>query len=289
MADSLDTYGANIAKLLSKAKTKVKDTFVPSYPVDWGSREGLSAAMDPVRKITGSPLGLAAGLGLAGAGLGYGLWRNIVQTGGSLGRYPIRRITGMTDEEYDEAMDEFASDNRYKWLIPGALATLLGGGYLALKFNPNQEGYGLTKWVPKTASLKKEADELWSYGGFVPEIDFSRVVNARDARSMFTNDPQLQNDPYVRNTGLSIINSAVNRSGYTNPTLGNIYDAARDKEKSKLSWAGVTNVAANTMLANATAHLFTGALGAVMPLSADTKRNIIDAGTWAAAITSILN
>lgn len=277
----------------SPAKRSLVDTLATlpadKKSVNWGSREGISAALDPIRKITGSPLGLAAGLGLAGAGLGYGLWRNIVQTGGSLGRIPIKRMTGMSDEEYDAAMEELADDKRYKWLIPGALATILGGGYLALRANPNQKHYGLTSWVPKTASLHKEADELWSYGGYVPDIDFSQVINARDAKSMFTNDPQLQNDPYVRNTGLAIINSAASRAGYINPTLGDIYDAARDKEKSKLSWAGVTNVAANTMLANATAHLFTSALGAVMPLSADTKRNIIDAGTWAAAITSILN
>lgn len=251
-------------------------------------RDTISKVLDPVRKYTGSPLDLAAGIGLIGAGFGYGLWNNLVNTGGSLGRYPIRKMTGMTDDEYDDAIKELATNSGYKWLIPGALAALLGGGYLAIKANPNQKHYGLTSWVPKTASLHKEADELWSYGGYVPEIDFSQVINARDAKSMFTNDPQLQNDPYVRNSGIAIINSAASNAGYVNPTLGDIYDAARDKEKSKLSWAGVTNVAVNTMLANATAHLFTSALGAVVPLSKETKRNIIDAGTWATAITSIL-
>jgi hypothetical protein len=193
-----------------------------------------------------------------------------------------------TNEEYDAAMEELASDNRYRWIIPAAIGTILGGGYLGLRYNPNLEGKGLTKWIPKAASLNKEADELWSYGGYVPKIDFSQTINARDAKSMFTNDPRLRDDPYVRNSGLSIINSAVNNAGYVNPTLGNIYDSARDKTQSKLSWAGVTNVAANTMLANATAHLFTSAIGAVVPLSDDAKRTIIDAGTWAAAITSIL-
>jgi hypothetical protein len=254
----------------------------------WDTREGFSNGLDKVRGAVMSPIGLGVGLGLAGAGLGYGLWRNIVQTGGSLGRIPIRKMTGMSDEEYDQAMEELASDKRYKWIIPGALATLLGGGYLAIRANPNQKHYGLTSWSPKTASLHKEADELWSYGGYVPDIDFSQVINANSAKSMFTNDPAINKDPYVMNTGVAIINSASNKAGYSNPTLGNIYDSTSEKMKKKLSWAGVTDVAANTMLANATAHLFTSALGAVMPLSDDMKRNIIDAGTWAAAITSIL-
>lgn len=252
------------------------------------NRDTISKWFDPVRKNIASPTIMATGLGLAGAGLGVGLWENIVETGGSLGRYPIRKMTGLSNAEYDQAMEELATDDRYRWLIPSALGFMLGGGYLALRNNPNQEQGGRHTWIPKAASASYNGDELWTYGGFVPEIDFSKVVNAKDAKSMFTNDPNIVSNPYVLNTGLAIINSASNKAGYVNPTLGDIYDAARDKEKSKLSWAGVTEVAANTMLANATAHLFTGALGSVLPLSADTKRNIIDAGTWATAITSIL-
>ena len=275
-------------KSMAQGLTRKPVEWPPKKPVNWLSREGVSKALDPVRKYTMSPIGLGVGLGLAGAGLGYGLWRNVVETGGSLGRIPIRKMTGMSDDEYDQAMEELAEDKRYKWLIPGALATLLGGGYLALRANPNQKSYGLTSWAPKTASLNKEADELWSYGGYVPDIDFSQIVNANAAKQMFTNDPQIQKDPYVMNTGIAIINNAANKAGYNNPTLGNIYDSTAEKMKKKLSWAGVTEVAANTMLANATAHLFTSALGAVVPLSNETKRNIIDAGTWATAITSIL-
>jgi hypothetical protein len=175
-------------------------------------------------------------------------------------------------------MEEIANDNRYKWIIPGALATLLGGGYLALRY-PGP--------YTKFASQDKQADELFSYGGYVPEINFHQIVNAGQAKELFSNDPNLKNDPYVKHMGLSIINDAANRAGYTNPTLGNIYDSTVNKIKSKLSWQGVTGIAANTMLANATAHLFTSALGAVVPLPKEVKRKIIDAGTWAAAATSI--
>ena len=256
--------------------------------INWLSREGLSAIAQPIRRVAGSPLGLGIGIGALGFGLGSGLWKNIIQTGGSLGRYPLKKLTGMSDEEYDEAMEDLAHDNRYRWLIPGAIGLMLGGGYLYSKDNFRQEGRGLFSWTPKTASMHKQADELFSYGGYVPDLDFSQVINAGKARDMFSNDPNLQNDPYVRNMGISIINDAARRAGFVNPTLGNIYDSTANKIKSKLSWQGVTGIAANTMLANATAHLFTSALGAVMPLSNDAKRNIIDAGTWATAITSIL-
>lgn len=252
------------------------------------SRESISKALDPVRARVKSPAILAAGLGLAGAGLGIGLWENIIETGGSLGRYPIRQLTGMSNAEYDQAVEGLATDERYRWLIPTAIGALLGGGYFASKYNTNQVGHGQHNWAPKTAALHKQADELFRYGGYVPDIDFSQTINANRAKSMFSNDPQLQDDPYVMNTGLAIINDATRRAGYSNPTLGNIYDSTTQKIKNKLSWAGVTDIAANTMLANATAHLFTGALGAVMPLSDDAKRNLIDAGTWATAVTSIL-
>ena len=252
------------------------------------TRDSISKFLDPVRARIKSPAILATGLGLAGAGLGVGLWENIIETGGSLGRYPIRKMTGMSNAEYDQAMEELAFNDKYRWLIPSALGAILGGGYLASKYNTNQVGHGIHNWAPKTASLNKEADELWSYGGYVPEINFSQVINANKAKSMFTNDPQIAANPYLRNTGISIINAASNQAGFVNPTLGNIYDSTAQKVKKKLSWAGVTDIAANTMLANATAHLFTGALGAIMPLSDTAKRAIIDGGTWYTAVKSIL-
>lgn len=252
------------------------------------TNKDVSKFLDSVRSRIKSPAILATGLGLAGAGLGIGLWENIIETGGSLGRYPIKKMTGMSDAEYNQAMEDLATDDRYRWLVPSALGAILGGGYLAFRHNQNQVGNGVHNWAPKTASLHKAADELWSYGGYVPDIDFSQVINANSAKSMFTNDPSINKDPYVMNTGIAIINSAANKAGYSNPTLGNIYDSTSEKMKKKLSWAGVTDVAANTMLANATAHLFTGALGAVMPLSDDMKQNIIDAGTWGTAIINIL-
>jgi hypothetical protein len=252
------------------------------------TRADVSKALDTVRKYTMSPLGLGIRLGAVGAGLGYATWDDIVNTGGSLGRWPIKKLTGMSDDDYDEAMDELKQDNRYKWILPSTLGAILGGGYLAHRYNTYHDWKSMLDWAPKTASLHKEADELFTYGGYVPKIDFSQVINANQAKSMFSNDPQLQKDPYVRNMGLAIINNAANKAGFVNPTLGNIYDSAAEKMKQKLSFSGVMGIAANTMIANATAHLFTSALGAVVPLSKETKRNLIDAGTWYAAVKSIL-
>jgi len=196
------------------------------------NRGDISKALDnTVRKIAPNPLVAGLGLGAIGAGVGYGLWKNIVDTGGSLGRWPIKKMTGMTDDEYDQAMDEFKQDKRYRWILPTALGGILGGAYLYGHYDKGLQGKGLLSWAPKTASLHKEADELFSYGGYVPQLDFSQVINARAARDMFSNDPNLQNDPYVKNTGIAIINDAANRAGYINPTLGNIYDSAADKIK----------------------------------------------------------
>ena len=251
------------------------------------NRGTVSKVLDPVRKYVPSPLLLAGGIGLLGAGAGIGLWDNAVHTGGSLARYPIRKMTGMSNEEYDQAMEELASDDKYQFAVPAALGALLGGSYLALRYNPNQQGKGLTSWNPKTASLHKEADELFTYGGYVPDVDFSQVVNAGQARDLFSNDPNLQNDPYVRNMGVAIINDASRKAGFVNPTLGNIYDSTASKIKSKLSWQGVTGIMANTMIANATAHLFTAGLGKVVGLSPEAKRTIEDTATWATFAKSI--
>lgn len=244
----------------------------------------ISKNLDHVRGHVRNPLVLAGLLSLGGAGLGMGLWENLIQTGGSLGRYPIRKMTGMSNEEYDEAMKDLAENSKYRYVIPAAVGLALGGTYLGLRATPNQEGYGLTQWAAKTASLHKKADEFWTYGGYVPEIDWNAPININKAKTMFTNAPS-----YLKNMGNAILNRAEKDAGYANVTNRDVYDSTAQKMKSKLSWEGVTNIAANTMIANATAHLFTSGLSAVMPLSDTAKRNLIDAGTWGTFIASVLS
>ena len=249
-----------------------------------GDQNFISKNLDHIRDHVRNPLVLAGLIGLGGAGLGLGLWENLIETGGSLGRYPIRKMTGMSNEEYDKAVEGLAEDDRYRYIIPAAVGLALGGTYLGLRASPNQKEYGLTEWAAKTASLHKEADELWTYGGYVPEIPWNDIVDINKAKTMFSNAPS-----YVKNMGNAILNASARESGHVNPTYSDVYNSTSNKMKSKLSWEGVTNIAANTMIANATAHLFTSGLSAVMPLSDTAKRNLIDAGTWGTFIASVLS
>ena len=88
--------------------------------------------------------------------------------------------------------------------------------------------------------------------------------------------------------GLSIVNNAALRGGTEHPTLGRLFDSALDKMETKLTVNGVTDIAVKSAVANTTARLFTGALGAVCGMNDRTRQKLIDAGTWAGAIAAIL-
>ena len=89
--------------------------------------------------------------------------------------------------------------------------------------------------------------------------------------------------------GISILADAQNREGSSNVSLGAIQDSATDKFKTKFGFEGIGNIAMRSMLANAASSMFATALGAVSGLSKDNQRRIIDAGTWAGAISSIIS
>lgn len=129
---------------------------------------------------------------------------------------------------------------------------------------------------------------MFEYGGYVPEMDFSSVINARDAKSLFTNDPYLQNNDYARNMGTAIVSNAALNAGSNNVTLGGVFDSAVNKISNKLSFEGVTSVAVKTLVSNGIARLLTGAIGTMTNLSPDVRNTIVEAGTWAGAVSSIL-
>lgn len=247
--------------------------------------------------IPGGPLGASILLGGAGYGLGRIFWNRLVSTGASLGRIPIRKMTGMTDDEYDEAIQELKHDNRYKHIIPGAIGATLGLGTLGAFWNPNRANGGLLSWNPavKTASslqCKEELEKVASFmslDGFVPELNMQASIDARRAQSLISNDPFLKEDPYVKNMATSIVADGCIRGNSVNPTTGNIFDAAAGKLRSKFSLAGIADIGMKSMLANTGATLFTTALSSMMSVPKETQRNIIDAGTWAGALTSILS
>ena len=143
--------------------------------------------------------------------------------------------------------------------------------------------------MKKTNSLQKQADDFFEYSGYVPNTDFSKVLDARQATSLFTNDPYLQQQDYVRNLGTSIVVNAANTAHTNKPTLGDVFDSAVNKIENKLSFEGLAHVGVRSVIANATANLFTDVLGTMTDLSPAAKRNIVDAGTWAGTISAILD
>ena len=70
--------------------------------------------------------------------------------------------------------------------------------------------------------------------------------------------------------------------------MGGIFDSAMDKLDKKLSFQGLAKAGVRTVVANSVANLFTSALDTMVGLSPEAQRTIIDTGTWAGAISAIL-
>lgn len=272
----------------------------------------ISRAYQTYKKYVPSPAVEATGLGLLTfLAARYG-WDQIAETARSIGRVPGKAMMGLPndaqgDAEWDIAIDELKNDPKMRTYLPIAMSLGVAGADLGFHYDPAKENGGLMSYkasprlykdpynkrlplsLVKDAALHKAAEsDDWQYSGYIPEMDFSQTINARQASSMFTNDPFLQNEPYVRNMGAAIINNAANMSGVGNPTLGNVFDSAVDKIGNKLSFEGIASVGARTVLANGLSRLLTNAVGAVMDLAPSTRQNLVDAGTWAGAVSAIL-
>lgn len=267
----------------------------------------ISRGIQAYQSVVPNPAAQALLAGGALYGLSRLAWNPIVNTIRSIARVPGKAAGGLTDDEWDEAMDELESNSKYKKWVPVAIGGLAAAGSFLPSFKANKQYWGFGKWNPQTSyyhnnenqlgfnsgikkagSLQKTAEDMFAFDGYVPAVDFSQAVNARNAVDLFTNDPFLQNHQYAKNMGTAIIADAANRTGANNTTLGNIFDSAVNKIENKLSLSGLAEVGVKTVLSNATARLFTGALGAMTGLSPDNQRALIDAGTWAGAITAIL-
>lgn len=267
----------------------------------------ISDAVQAYQRVVPSPLLQSLLLGGSIFGLGRLGWNRGVETARSLFRLPATKMTGMTNREYDDEVDNIKSDSGLQVAIPGMLGLGALASSLALTHRSGEEGLGQLAWnsrpngyVPnrdfqmptgmgKGAAMQKFASSLFEYGGYVPSVDVSQIINVPYTKEQFfSNDPFLQNKPYVKSMGISILADAQNREGSSNVSLGSIQDSASDKFKSKFSFDGIGNIAMRSMLANTAASMFTTALGAVTGLSKDNQRRIIDAGTWAGAISSII-
>lgn len=239
---------------------------------------------------------------LAGALL-YGkyrlLWNPSVDTLRSLGRPLGKRFMG-SDEEWNAAMDRLKTDSSARHYVPAAIGLLTTAGLAGLMYRPGVEGGGLLKWdapnkpLYETKYVRDDVDTLqktatYITDSYMQDLDWAKPIDARTAQALFTNDPHVQENAYARNMGLAIVNNAVNNSGSFHPTLGNVFDSALSKIENKLSWSGATDVALKSAVSNMTARLFTGALGAVCDMNDKTRQALVDAGTWAGAITAILD
>lgn len=272
----------------------------------------ISRSLAAYRTATINP---AVNAGLQGAlafGVGALGWNRLMETSRSLLRRPVSMLTKISPQEFDEEMEDIKQDKSLRLIIPGALGAGIMGLSLLTSYRPNEAYGGLFSWnaapkpldentyrtykmtgdpalAVKNAALQKRANTMFEYGGFVPQIDFSQVYDAPALKEqLFSNDPWMQKDPYTQNTGIAILSDAQNRAGSSNVSMGNIYDSASDKFKTKFSLMGVAGIAAKTMFANAAANLLVNAVGAMTGVPKDTREDLISAGTWYQAAKSIL-
>lgn len=275
----------------------------------------ISRAAEVYRAATINPTVNAGLLGALAFGAGTSGWNQLIDTSRSLFRRPVSWLTDMTPQEFDEELEDIRNDKKLRYIIPGALGAGVMGLSLLTSYRPNEEHGGLLSWnakakpldtsydrgyqmpgtprthtpMKKVSKLMKLANDMFEYGGFVPQIDFSQVIDAPNTKQqLFSNDPWMQNDPFTRNTGIAIFNDAQKRSGSSNISMGTLYDTAADKFKSKFSLMGVTGIAAKTMFANAAANLLVNAVGTMVGIPQETRENLVSAGTWYQAAKSIL-
>lgn len=272
----------------------------------------ISTFTQGYKKVTVNPIGSSALWGGVGFGTGYLGWDRGVEAARALLRRPVTWLSKMTPEEFDEEVDDIKADPKLRWIIPGALGAGIMGLGLMLSYRPNESYGGLLSWegkpkplnqdtyrnytmpgsqnLQKSAALQKLSNSVFEYSGYVPDLDFSRTINAPvTKRQLFSNDPWLQNEPYVQNMGISILSDAQRRTGAVNVPMGSVYDSAVDKFKSKFSLGGIASVGAQTILANTASTLFVKALGAVTGLDEDKQKKLVELGTWAGAARAILS
>lgn len=271
----------------------------------------IGTAADLYRTVTINPTVSAGVQGTAAFGAGYIGWERMMNTLRSLLRRPISYMTKMTPREFDEEWQDIQDDPKMRYIIPGSIGAGVAGLSLLASHRPNEEYGGLLSWngkakpfdssvyrgyimpgtqnLAKSAALKKLASSAFEYGGYVPTIDYSKVLDGpATKRQLFTNDPWMQGDSFTRNMGVSIFADAQNREGSSNISMGTLHDTAADKFKTKFSLMGVTGIAAKTMFANTAADLLVNAIGTMVDIPQETREDLISAGTWYQAAKSIL-
>jgi hypothetical protein len=210
-------------------------------------------------------------------------------------------MRGLSNEEYDQAMDELKEHPTYRHIVPAAIGVMLGGASLIPAWNRKESWNGVMSWNPdpkaheatgssdymspgigKHGSFDLQPSDYWC-NNMAVDLDYSKTVGGNDVYNMFSKLPD-----YERNFCTAVTANAQQMDQSRNIRLGTLQDSMAEKLSNKLSWEGVANVAARSVISNTAARLFTNAVDAVVGLDPDTKRNIVDGSTWAGAISSIL-
>lgn len=235
-----------------------------------------------------SPLVNTALWTLLAYGTGRGLRRPINETLRTLFRKPgtaVFKAAGDPDPDksYNEALDELKGTNIIPWLMAGTAAV----ASLYPRFDKNKPWYGYRLYSDQPKLFKQSSFEP-SFG-YETDIDWHQNINAGVANSLFMNDSHLQDNSYARHMGMSIVNNAAITNQTNTPSLGNIFDSAVSKFDSKLNLEGVLKAGTRAVVANGAARLFTSALGTMCDLNPKVRQGIVDAGTWAGAITTLFD
>jgi len=272
----------------------------------------IGTAAQAYRDITINPTVSSGALGVGAFGVGVVGWNRIIETLRSLLRRPASLVMKMSPHEFDQEMEDIKNDDKLRWILPGALGAGVMGLGLAASYRPNEDYGGLLKWndypkpldtdvyrgyimpgsqnLEKKGAMEKLASAAFEYGGYVPKIDFSQILDAPAMKQdLFSNDPWMQNDPHTKYTGIAILSDAQNRSGSSNVTLGTIHDSAADKFKSKFSLMGIADVGLQTTCANLAADLLVNAFGTMAGVPKGVREDLISTATWYQAAKSIFN
>ena len=271
---------------MSDNKQELKDNFVSKGLAAW-------------HKVVPNPLLRSLIYGGVAFGTARVLWDPLVETIKTLGR-PFRRFSDMSEEEWEQSLEDAKQDSDLKFKLPLLIGGLTAATPLIMNYRPTYgidqfwsdtptpTHYNGNKYSPAENAPMPKAGSLYEYDGYVSNIDFSQSINTPSALSMFSNDPFLAKQDYTRNLGTSILVDANNKTPGNYTTLGNVFDSAADKIDAKLSLEGVVNTGVKAVVSNGIAKLFTTAIGTVVNLDDNTKRNLMDAGTWAGTISAIL-
>ena len=166
-----------------------------------------------------NPLITALLLGGGAYGVGKVGWNSIVEVLRSLGRPIGKKFMGGdsnpdADRDWNESMDNIKSDSSLSKWVPAAVGALVTSGALTAFSNPQQKYKGLLKWHSDINAFNKSAMDMdyvyngpnaMSFNSYVTDLDWNRPIHASNVVGLFKNDPHLDNEPYARNMGISIV------------------------------------------------------------------------------------